>query len=79
MKHWDNMTPEERKAHALDSLRRDYSWVIVRREDNQPIFETHNESLIPLVNTEKYKVFGIREWLGMLNYKSPRSTTSHPN
>ena len=45
------------------------SWVIVDRTTGEAVFETFNEKLIAKVNTEKYKVIPILEYLYALNAK----------
>ncbi len=39
------------------------SWVIVNKETNELIRETWQKSVTQKVNTEKYKVVPIKEWL----------------
>ena len=39
------------------------SWVIVNKETNELIMETWQKSVIQKVNTKKYKVVPIKEWL----------------
>lgn len=43
------------------------SWVIINKETNEPIFETWNKELTLRINSKKYKVVTILEWLQNLN------------
>ena len=43
------------------------SWVIVEIETGKAVFETFNEKIILKVNTNKYKVVPIYEYLCSLN------------
>ncbi len=43
------------------------SWVIINKETNKPIFETWNKGVTLKVNTKKYRVVPIKEWLSNLN------------
>ncbi len=43
------------------------SWVIIEIATEKVIFETFNESLVKKINTEKYRVVPILEYLQSLN------------
>ena len=43
------------------------SWVIIRRADNQVIFETFSEKVAKAINLDKYKVVPILEHLQNFN------------
>lgn len=43
------------------------SWVIVNKETNEAVFETFNKKTTEKINTEKYKVVRIMDWLCFLN------------
>ncbi len=45
------------------------SWVIVSKETGKAIFETFNRKLADKVNTEKYRVVPVLEWLQEFNRK----------
>lgn len=46
------------------------SWVIVNKQTGESVFETSQKSIIQKINTEKYKVVPIKEWLSSLSNKS---------
>lgn len=45
------------------------SWVIVNKETNEAVFETFSEKICQCINTEKFKIVPILEWLQGLNRK----------
>tara|TARA_B100001167_G_scaffold191010_1_gene159722 strand:+ start:13606 stop:13746 length:141 start_codon:yes stop_codon:yes gene_type:complete len=45
------------------------SWVIVNKETEKAVFETWKKSLTQKINTKKYKVVPIKEWLSSLSEK----------
>jgi len=45
------------------------SWVIVNKQTGESVFETWQKSVTQKVNTEKYKVVPIKEWLCSLSNK----------
>jgi hypothetical protein len=45
------------------------SWVIVNKQTNEVVLETWKKSVTMKVNTEKYKVVPIKEWLCGLSQK----------
>lgn len=53
----------------MSSLSTTASWVIVRLEDNKPMFETFNQALTQAINKQKYKAVPILEYLQEFNRK----------
>lgn len=45
------------------------SWVIVNKETGEAMFETYNQNLLHIINTEKYEIMPILKYLGALNRK----------
>ena len=45
------------------------SWVIVNKQTGESVLETWQKSVTQNVNTEKYKVVPIKEWLSSLSNK----------
>jgi len=45
------------------------SWVIVNKQTGKCVFETWQKSVMQKINTEKYKVVPIKEWLSSLSNK----------
>ena len=43
------------------------SWVIVEKSSQKAIFETFNEKVTSSINTEKYVIVPIQDYLGSLN------------
>jgi hypothetical protein len=43
------------------------SWVIVEKATGKAIFETFNEKVARVINTEKYRAVPIKEYLTSLN------------
>jgi len=50
------------------------SWVIVSKETNKPVMETFNSAILNKINTEKYTIYPIMEWLAIVN----RAAHQHP-
>lgn len=48
-------------------LSRESSWVIIRKSDNYPVLETFSKSVAEKVNSKKYAVIPILEYLQSLN------------
>lgn len=48
------------------------SWVIVRRADDEAVFETFNRATAKCVNLENYEVVPILEWLQRVNARAQR-------
>ena len=51
----------------MSSLLRTASWVIVNKETGVAVFETYQESVTLKVNTDKYVVFPVLQYLQNLN------------
>ena len=45
------------------------SWIIVNKKTGESVFETWQKSVTQKINTEKYKVVPIKEWLSSLSNK----------
>jgi len=43
------------------------SWVIVDKKTNEVLFETFQESILEKINTEKFKIVPILEYLVSIN------------
>jgi hypothetical protein len=52
------------------SLTRTASWVVVSKADNKPVFETYSKSVVDKINTDKYTVMPVLQWLQSLNVKN---------
>ena len=52
------------------SLTRTASWVVVSKADNKPVLETYSKSVADKVNTDKYTVMPVLQWLQSLNVKN---------
>lgn len=50
-----------------DSLSKTASWVVIRRADHYPMFETFNAKILDHLNYDKYDAIPILKWLGMVN------------
>ncbi len=46
------------------------SWVIVRKDTGEAIFETFNEKLVSKINHQKFKAVPILDYLQELNRKT---------
>lgn len=51
------------------AISKNASWVIVNKETKQAVFETYQKSLCDKINTQKYTVIPIAEYLHSLNHK----------
>ena len=45
------------------------SWAIINKQTKEVVLETWQKSVTQKVNTEKYKVLSIKEWLSSLSNK----------
>lgn len=63
------------KQEFTNSLSRVASWVFVSKATGQAVMETFNENLLSLVNTEKYEVVPIQEWLTRVNTQAKSETS----
>jgi hypothetical protein len=52
------------------SLTRTASWVVVSKADNKPVLETFSKAVADKINTDKYTVMPVLQWLQSLNVKN---------
>lgn len=52
------------------------SWIITETATGKPILETLNPRIAAAINRDKYTVQTAREYLGALNSRTNRQTTS---
>jgi hypothetical protein len=53
----------------VDKMSKTTSWIIIKKETNEILFETYNSVMLKKINKEKYKAVPIIEYLNDLNKK----------